>query len=51
MWSEGLVVVAILHDLNLAALYCDQILLVYHGKIQDFGAPEEILTREHKIGI
>ena len=35
------------HDLNLAALYCDRILFMYQGKIVDGGTPEEVLTSEN----
>ena len=35
------------HDLNLAALYCDRILFMYQGKIVDDGTPEEVLTSEN----
>ena len=35
------------HDLNLAALYCDRILFMYQGKIVDNGTPEEVLTSEN----
>ncbi len=45
--KNGLVVVAILHDLNLAGQYCNKVLLVRNGKIQAFGMPEATLTREN----
>lgn len=45
--KNGLVVVAILHDLNLAGLYCNKILLIRNGKVQAFGTPETTLTREN----
>lgn len=35
------------HDLNLAALYCDRVLLMYQGKIVDSGTPNEVLTPEN----
>ncbi|PIE42870.1 MAG: hypothetical protein CSA50_08020 [Gammaproteobacteria bacterium] len=36
----------VMHDLNLAAMYCDRIYVMNHGKIHIFGPPEEILTEE-----
>lgn len=36
-------VVAVLHDLNLASLYCDRILLLNKGKQIKVGSPSEIL--------
>ena len=34
------------HDLNIAAMYCDRILLMDRGRIIKAGTPEEILTEE-----
>lgn len=39
-----LTVVAALHDLNIAAMYCDQIYVLQQGQIVCFGTPEEVLT-------
>ena len=36
-----------IHDLNLAALYCDRLLLMRKGEIVAAGTPEEIITREN----
>ena len=33
----------ILHDLNLAARYCDRLLLLKNGRAQIAGAPDEVL--------
>lgn len=42
---EGnLTVVAVLHDLNLAAQYCDRILILYRGKQIQVGTPQEIIN-------
>ena len=35
---------AVLHDLSLAARYCDRLLLISQGKLKAFGLPEEVLT-------
>ncbi len=42
--QQGLTVVAILHDLNLAALYCDRLALLKEGKVFVCGTPEQVLT-------
>ncbi len=35
------------HDLNLAAAYCDRILLLARGRVQVLGPPEEVITEDH----
>jgi iron complex transport system ATP-binding protein len=42
--QEAKIIVAVLHDLNLAAQYCDRIVLLKDGKIRYQGIPAEILT-------
>ncbi|MGE7093459.1 ABC transporter ATP-binding protein [Lysinibacillus sp. NPDC048646] len=39
-----LTVVAALHDLNIAAMYCDTIYVLQQGRIVHYGTPEEVLT-------
>ncbi|MEV4285625.1 ABC transporter ATP-binding protein [Nonomuraea bangladeshensis] len=39
-------VVTALHDLNLAAQYCDQLLLLHEGRLVAAGPPGEVLTEE-----
>ncbi|MEE4463694.1 heme ABC transporter ATP-binding protein [Azotobacter chroococcum] len=41
--GQGAAVLAILHDLNLAARYCDRLLLLAGGCMQALGSPEEVL--------
>ncbi|MGG3835969.1 ABC transporter ATP-binding protein [Paenibacillus dendritiformis] len=45
-WQQdcGLTVVSVLHDLNLAALYCDRLVVVHEGRIAADGAPEEMMS-------
>jgi iron complex transport system ATP-binding protein len=45
--EQGLTIVAILHDLNLASDYCDELILMDNGAIKRKGAPAEIL--DYKI--
>jgi iron complex transport system ATP-binding protein len=42
--EEGLAVLAALHDLNLAAQYCDRIIMLNKGCIFDEGSPSEVVT-------
>ena len=42
--QEGLTVVIILHDLNLASEYCDTIALIDNGRVKKFGQPAEVLN-------
>ena len=39
-------IIAAIHDLNLAAAYCDEILLLEQGRLLAMGAPEEVLQPE-----
>jgi len=39
-------VILAIHDLSLAARYCDRFCLLKEGKIHAFGKPEEVLTEE-----
>jgi iron complex transport system ATP-binding protein len=42
----GMTVVAVFHDLNLAAEYCDRLLLLHQGRAEALGSPQEVLTAE-----
>lgn len=44
--SRGLTVLAALHDLNLAALYFNRLVLLKKGKILADGTPAQVLTEE-----
>lgn len=43
----GALVVVVLHDLTMAARYCDQLLLLHDGRLVADGPPSEVLTRAH----
>ncbi|WP_028545951.1 ABC transporter ATP-binding protein [Paenibacillus taiwanensis] len=47
-WQQdcGLTVVSVLHDLNLAALYCDRIIVMQEGVIAAEGTPQQLMTTE-----
>lgn len=42
--SEDRAVVAAIHDLDLAARYCDELVVVADGRVHDAGAPRSVLT-------
>jgi iron complex transport system ATP-binding protein len=44
--TEGLTIVAVLHDLNLASLYCQRLILLNKGRLRRVGSPKEVLTEE-----
>ena len=44
--DDGLTAIAAIHDLNLAARYCDRLVLISNGAVVTEGAPEEVLTPE-----
>ena len=44
--QQGTAVFVIVHDLNLAAAYADQIAFLHEGKIKFCGDTEEVLTQE-----
>ena len=52
----GVTTLVVLHDLNLAARYCDHLVLLARGTIVCAGTPENVLTPEvlepvYRIGV
>lgn len=45
--NRTLTVVAITHDINLASLYCDRIILLQKGSIHCLGNPEEVIAEKN----
>jgi iron complex transport system ATP-binding protein len=41
---EGRSIITVLHDLNLAALYCDRVALLKAGRLFRLGTPAEVIT-------
>jgi len=41
---KGMLVLAVIHDLNLAAYYCDRIYLLQDGELISTGTPAQVLT-------
>ncbi|MDE2837191.1 MAG: heme ABC transporter ATP-binding protein [Chloroflexota bacterium] len=44
--DEGLTAVAAIHDLHMAARYCDRLVLLSEGRVLAEGTPDEVLTPE-----
>ncbi|WP_207588797.1 heme ABC transporter ATP-binding protein [Halomontanus rarus] len=42
--ADGKTVIAAIHDLDLAARYCDELVIVADGSVLERGAPESVLT-------
>ncbi len=42
--AEGVTIVSVLHDLNLAALYCEDVVLLAAGRVFRRGAPADVMT-------
>lgn len=42
--KKGITAVAVLHDLNLAAMFCDEIVMMKNGEIYCKGSPKETFT-------
>lgn len=49
--ERGLTVVAVLHDLNLAAQYAHRLLMMKDGAVFAAGAPAEVVTEEHVAAV
>lgn len=43
---NGLTVVSVFHDMNLASLYCDRLLLLEKGEVRAMGEPHEVLKEQ-----
>jgi iron complex transport system ATP-binding protein len=45
--EQGVTVLAALHDLGLAALYCDRVHLLADGRLHSSGTPADVITAEN----
>jgi len=45
--DRGLTIVAVTHDINLAAHYCDRVILLKDGRIEAAGSVEAVITDEN----
>lgn len=45
--DTGITVISVLHDLNLAAQFCDRLLVLHEGRMAGKGSPEDMLTENN----
>lgn len=45
--AKGLTGIVVLHDLNLASMFCDEIIMMKNGKVKYQGAPEKVITENN----
>ncbi|NIK59836.1 ATP-binding cassette domain-containing protein [Kribbella shirazensis] len=48
---RGVTAIVALHDLTLAAAYCDRLVLLEQGRVVSVGAPDEVLTPERVAAV
>ena len=51
MAADGCAVLAVLHDLNLTAMYADEVLALKDGRVAGFGTAAEVMDAEKLSGI
>jgi len=44
--GSGSTIIGVFHDLNLASLYCDRLIMIQHGQLVADGTPAQVLTPE-----
>lgn len=44
--DKGLTVISVFHDINLASMYCDRLLLMDKGKVVKIGLPQEVIKEK-----
>ncbi len=49
--EEGLLVIGVFHDLNMAARYCEEAVLLHEGRIYAAGTLEAVLTEENLAAV
>jgi len=45
--SEGAAILVVLHDVNQASIYCDDIILLHESSILTEGTPDQVLTKKY----
>lgn len=51
MCAEGLAVVMVVHDVNLAAQYCKELIMIREGKEFTRGAPADVITTSNILSV
>ena len=49
--KNGIMIIMICHDLNIASKYSDKIIMMSEGTIHSIGTPEEVLTEENILEV
>ncbi|WP_016837279.1 MULTISPECIES: adenosylcobinamide amidohydrolase [Ureibacillus] len=49
--EHGLTVVSVFHDINLASLYCDHLLLMEAGSVKAYGEPHEVIIEQQIMDV
>ena len=44
--DKGITVITVLHDINMAARFCDEIVALHSGRLIAHGTPDEVMTTE-----
>ncbi|CAM3136875.1 adenosylcobinamide amidohydrolase [Filibacter tadaridae] len=44
--DKGITVISVFHDINLASLYCDRLLLMNNGEVANIGLPLDVVKEE-----
>ncbi len=44
-------IIAVLHDINMAAVYCNRMIIMKNGRIHSNGKTEEVLTKENLMDV
>jgi len=44
--NSGITVVVILHDLNIASMYCDRLIMMKQGQFEKVGSPSEVIEEQ-----
>lgn len=45
--EKGILIIMISHDINIAAKYADEVIMMHQGTIYDVGTPEEVITEDN----
>ena len=45
--EKGILIIMISHDINIAAKYADQVILMFQGKVYDVGSPADVITEDN----